>query len=320
MGKPRRAGDLLGAAPVDAEGEDAHAGLRRPAAVLPELSAGRGGGGRRRRLRRYDLARLDRAALRRDGIAPQYRVHGLGHFFVDRDLAPALDLDEHVEGGRGLAFEDALLRPAAAGLLVAQGDRLDAADEVGERGVQDQVFQRVAVRRRDELDAALSDGAGRLRLELAPDLVDDDHLRHVVLHRLDHHLVLQRGGGHLHAAGASDAVVRDVAVARDLVRRVDDHDTLAVLVGEDARHLAQHRRLAHAGPPQQEHAAPRLGQVVDDLDRAEHRPPDARGQPDDLAFAVADRRDAVQRPLDARAVVLPKVPDALRHQLERPPR
>ena len=73
------------------------------------------------------------------------------------------------------------------------------------------------MRRGDELDAALGDGAGRLRLELAPDLVDDDHLRHVVLHRLDHHLVLQRGGGHLHAAGAPDAVVRDVAVARDLV-------------------------------------------------------------------------------------------------------
>ena len=122
--------------------------------------------------------------------------------------------------------------------------------------------------------------------------------------------------GHLHAAGAPDAVVRDVAVPGDLVRRVDDHDALAVLVGEDARHLAQHRRLAHAGPSQQKDAAPGLREVVDDLDGAEDRPPDARGQPDDLAFAVADRRDAVQRPLDAGAVVLPKVADALRHQLE----
>ena len=94
---------------------------------------------------------------------------------------------------------------------------------------------------------------------------------HVVLDGLDHHLVLERGGGDLHTAGASNAVVGDVAVAGDLVGGVDDDDAAVVLVGEDAGDLAQHRGLAHAGASQEEHAATGLGEVVDDLDGAERR-------------------------------------------------
>ena len=54
----------------------------------------------------------------------------------------------------------------------------------------------------------------------------------------------------LHPAGLADGRVRDVAVAGDLVAGVDDHDALAHVVGQDARGLAQHRRLAdaRAGP------------------------------------------------------------------------
>ena len=70
--------------------------------------------------------------------------------------------------------------------------RLDAADQVRQRRVQHQVFERVAVRGGDELHAALGDRARRGRLELGADLVDDDDLGHVVLDRLDHHRVLQR--------------------------------------------------------------------------------------------------------------------------------
>ncbi len=42
----------------------------------------------------------------------------------------------------------------------------------------------------------------------------------------------------LHAPRAADAGMRNIAVARDLVRRIDDHDALAISA-QDARALAQ---------------------------------------------------------------------------------
>ena len=47
--------------------------------------------------------------------------------------------------------------------------------------------------------------------------LDHDHLGHVVLHRLDHHLVLQGRPGHLHAARPADGGMGDVAIAGDLM-------------------------------------------------------------------------------------------------------
>ena len=91
---------------------------------------------------------------------------------------------------------------------------------------------------------------------------------------------------------------------RDLVGRVDDDDALAQVVGQHARRLAQHRRLADARPAEQQNALPDLDEVADDRDRAEHGAADAAGQADDAPGAVANRRDAVQRPLDAGAVVV----------------
>ena len=235
---------------------------------------------------------------------------------VDRHPVAVLDLDDHVERGRCLALQDALLGPPAAGLLVAQGDALDAADEVGQRRVEHQVVEVVAVRRADELDAALGDGARRGRLQLGADLVDDDDLGHVVLDRLDHHVVLVGRRADLHPARPADGRVRDVAVARDLVGRVHDDDALVQVVREHAGGLAQHRGLADARAAHDEHRLPGLDQVVDDLDGAEDGAPDAAGQADDLAAAVADGGDAVERPLDARAVVVAERADVLDHGLD----
>ena len=213
--------------------------------------------------------------------------------------------------GGCLALEDALLGAPAAGLLVAQGHALDAADEVRERRVEHQVVEVVAVRRADQLDAALGDRAGGLRLQLGPDLVDDDDLGHVVLDRLDHHLVLEARRPDLHPARLADGRVRDVAVARDLVGGVDDDDALAQVVGEDARGLAEHRRLADARATHDQDRLPGLDEVVDDLDRPVHRPPDPAGQADDLAVPVADRADPVERALDAGAVVIAERADVV---------
>ena len=73
---------------------------------------------------------VENAPLDGDGVSPQHPVDRVGDVGVDGEVAPALDLDERVEGGRGPSFEDGLLGAAPLGLLVAQGHRVDAADQV----------------------------------------------------------------------------------------------------------------------------------------------------------------------------------------------
>src|SRR5205823_7645167 len=121
---------------------------------------------------------------------------------------------------------------------------------------------------------------------------------------LDQHRVLQHGRPHLHPARAADSWMRNVAVAADLVRGVDDDDALAKLVRKQPRALAQHRGLANARPAQQQDALATDHDVANDLagpgDRAAH----AHGESGDATRPIADGRDAVQRPLDTRPVVV----------------
>src|SRR5437762_3380203 len=156
---------------------------------------------------------------------------------------------------------------------------------------------------------ALSDRARGGGLLLGADLVDDDDLGHVVLDRFDHHRVLQRRCGDLHAPRAADSRMGDVAISSDLVRRVHDHDALAELVREDARDFSEQGRLAHARPAEQKDALPRLDHVADDLHRPVDRATDAEREPNDLARAIPQRADAVERPLDAGTVVAAELAD-----------
>ena len=147
-----------------------------------------------------------------------------------------------------------------------------------------------------------------------PDLVDDHHLGHVVLDGLDHDGMLQRRRRHLHPPRAPHGRVGDVAVTADLVRGIDDDHPLGL--GEDARHLAQHGRLADTGPSQEQHAVSRLDHVADDVDRAVDGAPHATRQADDAATPVVDGRDAVERALDASAIVIAEIADARHHVID----
>ena len=254
---------------------------------------------------------FDPSALQGDAEAPEHLVDGLPDVERDEDVVAALDLDEDVEGWRGLAFEDGLLGASPAGLDVAERDSLNAADEVGEGGVLDEVFEGVAVRGGDELDSPFGDGAGGVGLKLGADLVDDDDLGHVVFDGLDHDGVLLVGGRNLHPARAADAGVGDVAVAGYLVGGVHDDDTLAGVVCEDAGDVAEHGRLADAGLAEQEDALARADDVLDDADGAVDGAAYANGESDDLAGAVPDGRDAMEGAFDAGPVVGPERADVL---------
>jgi hypothetical protein len=145
---------------------------------------------------------------------------------VHGQVLPVLDLDNYVKGGWSLALKHSLLRAPPAGLFIAEGHRLDAAHQIAQGRVLQQVVQGDAVGGTDQLHPALGNRARRGRLQLAADLVDDDHLGHVVLHRFDHHLMLVFGLGHLHTPGPADSRMGDVAIAADLVGGIDHHDAL----------------------------------------------------------------------------------------------
>ena len=139
--------------------------------------------------------------------------------------------------------------PAAARLFVGERDRLDSADQIGERRVHHQVFECVAVGRADQLNATFGNGPGGHGFEFGADFVDDDHLRHVIFDGFDHDGVLRGGSRNLHSAGASDGRVRNVSVAGNFVAGIDNDDALAEFVGEHAGAFPKQGRFAHAGRP-----------------------------------------------------------------------
>jgi 2-keto-4-pentenoate hydratase len=106
---------------------------------------------------------------------------------------------------------------SAARFVVAQGDRLNTAHKVREGRIDHQVFEQLAMGGADELDTTFSNRARCLGFELGADFVDDDDFWHVVFDGFDHDRVLFTRALDLHAAGAADPGMGDVAVACDFV-------------------------------------------------------------------------------------------------------
>src|SRR5205085_3688227 len=100
------------------------------------------------------------------------------------------------------------------------------------------------------------------------------------------------------------------------VRGVDDYDAFAQLIREQPRALAQHRGLADAGPAEQKDALAADDDVADDLAGAGDRAADTHRETCDATRPVANRRDAVQRPLDARPVVVAELAHVVGDVLE----
>jgi len=162
----------------------------------------------------------------RYGIAAQECINRCRNIFMHQDVIAVDDLHHHVKRWRRLSLQDTLLRASSSRFVVAECHALNPADQVGERWVQHQVVQAIAVCRANDLNATFSDGSRSDRLGLRADLVYDDHLWHVILHRLDHHEVLSLWRAHLHPARLPNRWVWDVTVAGDLIRRIYHHHAL----------------------------------------------------------------------------------------------
>src|SRR5205085_7402639 len=98
--------------------------------------------------------------------------------------------------------------------------------------------------------------------------------------------------------------MRNVPVAANLIRGVDDHHPFAQVIGQHAGGLAQQSRLSNAWAAHHQDAAPRLDNVANDGDGAEYGAADAAGDADNAPLTVANGGDAMQRALDASAIVV----------------
>ena len=235
---------------------------------------------------------------------------------MNRDFIAIDDFDHDIEGRRRLALENRFLGAATSRFFVRQGNRLDAADQVGEGRVHHQVFEFVAVCGADELHASLSDRARRARFELGTDFVDHDDLRHVIFDRFDHDCVLRERRRHLHAPGSSDRGMRNVAIAGDFVAGIDDDHAFAHLIGQHAGAFPQHRRFADARSSEQQDALTGFDQIFDDRDCAEDGTADAASEPDDISGTISDGRDAMKRALDSGPVIVAELADPFGHPRE----
>src|SRR5207237_5015316 len=168
-------------------------------------------------------------------------------------------------------------------------------------------------------DTALGDCTRRDGLQLRTDLVDHDHLRHVVLDRFDHHGMLQRRGTDLHPPRAPDPRVRDVAVTADLIGRVDDHHPLFHLVSQHPGTFAEHRGLPDPRAAEQEDALAPDHHVLDDVDGAGDRPAHPARQPADLSGTIPDSPAPIQRPPHPPPAPPPNPPHPPPHALPPPP-
>jgi hypothetical protein len=93
--------------------------------------------------------------------AAEERVYGFCHVRVHGEMSAVVNFDQDIERRRRFPFEDGLLGPTPSGFFVTKSDRLDAADQIGQDRVLDEIFQRAAVGRGDQTYAAFGDGAGR---------------------------------------------------------------------------------------------------------------------------------------------------------------
>src|SRR5579863_7899497 len=167
-----------------------------------------------------------------------------------------------------------------------------------------------------QLHTAFSDGARCRGFQFGADFVDHDDLRHMIFHCLDHHRVLFRRASHLHATRSPDPWMGNIAVARDFVRGVHHDYSLVGLVREHASYFTQQGGFTHAWATKNQDRLTLLDDIAYQRDTAKHRSTNAAGEANHFPFTIAQRADAMERALDASAVVVAKFTDTLDHVFE----
>jgi hypothetical protein len=138
----------------------------------------------------------------------------------------------------------------------------------------------------------------------------------MVLDCFDHHAMLIGWRRHLHAPGASNRRVRNIAVTGDLIGCIDDHHSLVQFVGKNASGFPQKRRLSDTWATEEQHALAGLDEVAHDGNCSEDSATNSAGKPDNFAGAIADSGDAMKRSFYTGSIVPAKRSNAFGNKCE----
>jgi len=157
------------------------------------------------------------------------------------------------------------------------------------------------MRRGNQLDAALGNRPCCQGFQLPADFINHNHFRVVVFHRFNHHFMLKRGRGNLHAAGFTHCRVRHIPISANFVGSI--HDNHPLVFRQDAGCLAQHGGLAYSGASQDKQAFTTLDQIFDDIRSAVYSSSYPAGETYNSPPAVADSGDTVKCPFQTSPVI-----------------
>ena len=228
---------------------------------------------------------------------------------MDGELVYIENFDNDIECRWSFPLENTLLCSTPPSLFITECNGLDAADQVTERRIEHQVFQRVAVRRANQLDTALSDSTRCKGFLLGTNFIDDHNLRHVVFNSFYHHGMLKLRSLYLHPAGASDSGMRHVAITGDFVGCIHDDHAASKLIGDDTCSLPKLGGFTNAWATKEEDGLSAFDDVPDDVDGSVDASPNAACQANNFILAVSNGRDAMKGTFNPCSVVRAKVTD-----------
>jgi len=135
----------------------------------------------------------------------------------------------------------------------------------------------------------------------------------VIFNRLDHHLMLKFGPGHLHAPGTTDRWMWNVSITSDFIAGVDHNDPLVQIIGQDTGNFPESCGFAHTGASHQQQRLTAVEQITHDCDCSENGSSNTTGEADHITAAITDGTDAMQCSLDAGTIISTELADPAHH-------
>jgi hypothetical protein len=87
--------------------------------------------------------------------------------------------------------------------------------------------------------------------------------------------------------------MRNIAIARDLVRGIDDHHTFIRFISQDTSYFTQQCGLTHTWATKNQDGLTLIDNIADQGNTTQDRSADTAGQTDNFPFAVAEGADAM---------------------------
>src|SRR6266581_8316424 len=169
---------------------------------------------------------------------------------------------------------------------------------------------------RYKLHAAFRNGTRSGSLQFSAYFVNNNNLWHMVLYRFNHYRMLFHSASHLHAARSANTGVRNISISSNFVGGIHNDYTFIGFVRQNTCYFTQQCGFAHTWATKNQDRLTLFDNIADQRNTAEYRSTNAAGQANYFPFAIAQRADAMERTLDASAVVVTKFTNTLDHVFE----